>query len=335
VSDAPLVSVVVPCYNHGAYLVEALSSIGTPSARTEIVVVDDGSRDSTPEVIATFRTANEFRSVRQPNAGLAAARNRGLRESRGEYIVFLDADDRLAPGAVDLGVAELQAHPECAFVYGRCIMMDGAGRLVDTPEQPRILQGHYRELLLQNYIWMPAMAMFRRQPLERIGGFNPAVNAAADYEIYLHLARIYPVRDHARVVAHYRKHDANMSGNAGRMLRETLAVLKSQLPHLEGDAASLAAFEQGWRNWQAFYGAHLAAELQAAVRGRRWIDAVGKAAVLARYHPRGFWHHARRKTELILRLRKYEEFDDQAGRATPAAEISAPSSRASSSPGKR
>lgn len=305
-ADTPLVSVIVPCYNHGRYLGEALRSVGVPAARTEIVVVDDGSRDSTPDVVATFETRNLFRSVRQPNAGLAAARNRGLRESRGEFVVFLDADDRLAPGAVDIGVSEIQAHPECAFVFGRCLMMDQQGTLLDTPPQPRIVRDHYRELLRRNYIWTPAMVMFRRQALARVRGFNRAFDAAADYEMYLHLARHYPVYDHARVVAHYRKHDANMSGNAARMLRETLAVLRSQRRFLEGDAASLAAFEEGWRRWQEFYGAHLATEIRVAVRRRRLIEAARKGAVLARYHPLGLWHHARRKTTRVATGQKRE-----------------------------
>ena len=299
--DAPVVSVIVPCFNHGRYLREALASVGTPEVRTEIIVVDDGSSDSTSEVIATFDTTNEFRSVRQHNAGLAAARNRGLRESRGRYIVFLDADDRLVPGAIELGVAKLDERPECAFVFGRCRMMDQDGTVLVTPEQPRIVRDHYRELLRQNYIWMPAMAMFRRDPLERIGGFNSEVNAAADYEMYLHLARHYPVHDHAQMVAHYRKHDGSMSRNAARMLRETLAVMRSQRPFLEGDEASLAAYEEGWRMWQDFYGAHLATEIRIAARNYRWLEAASKAAVLALYHPRGLWHHARRKTHLVLR----------------------------------
>jgi glycosyltransferase involved in cell wall biosynthesis len=299
-SGTPVVSIVIPCYNHGPFLGEALASIGTPSVQTEIVVVDDGCTDNTPDVVATFETSLAFRGVRQRNSGLAAARNRGLRESRGQYIVFLDADDRLAPGAVDLGAATLDAHPECAFVFGRCQMMDRQGRLLDTPTQARIGRDHYRELLRRNYIWMPGMVIFRRDELERIGGFNRDVNASADYEMYLHIARDRPVHDHGQVVAHYRKHDANMSGNAGRMLRETLTVLASQRPFLEGDEASQAAYDEGWRNWQEFYGTHLVTDIRSAVRGGRWLEALRKTAVLGYYHPRGLWHHARHKTALVL-----------------------------------
>lgn len=304
VTGTPLVSIVIPCYNHGPFLAEALASVGTPRVTTEIIVVDDGSTDSTSEVVATFETTNAFRCVRQQNSGLAAARNRGLRESRGQFVVFLDADDRLAPGAVDLGVATLDEHPECAFAFGRCRMMDRDGNILDTPVPPRIVRDHYRELLRRNYIWMPGTVMFRRDALERVGGFNPAVNASADYDVYLHIARHHPVHDHGQIVADHRRHDTNMRCNAARMLRETLAVMSSQRPFLEGDDASLLAYQEGWHNWQEFYGAHLATEIQTAVRERRLFEAIGKTTVLGFYHPRGLWDHARRRTQLALAARR-------------------------------
>ena len=297
----PIVSIVIPCFNHGQYLGEALASIGTPAVRTEIIVVDDGSTDETPDVIAGFESANDFRAVRQENAGLAAARNRGLAESRGRFVLFLDADDRLAPGAVDLHASILGERPECAFVFGRCQMMDRDGTLLPTPQQSRIVRDHYRELLRRNYIWMPAMVMFRREQLMRAGGFNGGVNASADYEMYLHIARHFPVHDHAQVVAHYRRHDANMSSNAALMLRETLAVLRAQRPFLEGDSASLAAYDEGWHNWQEFYGTLLVTEIRGDVRRYHWAEAFAKTLVLGRHHPRGLWHHALKKSQLTAR----------------------------------
>lgn len=296
---SPLISVIVPCFNHGHFLAEALRSVVT-SLPAEIVVVDDGSTDETPAVISAFESTHAFRSVRQANAGLAHARNRGLRESRGEFVLFLDADDRLNPGALDVGATALDEHPECAFVFGRCTMMDTDGTLLPTLVEPRILRDHYRELLRRNYIWMPGTVMFRREAVERAGGFNPQVNAAADYELYLHIARHHPVFDHAAIVAHYRKHDANMSGNAARMLRETLEVLWSQRPFLEADEASLTAYYEGWRLWSEFYGTQLADEIRTDVRNGEWMAALSKAAVLAEYHPRGLWRHMVRKATRVV-----------------------------------
>lgn len=313
---APLISVVVPCYNHGHFLGEALESVGTPARSTEIVVIDDGSTDATSAVAQRF--ADESRvpvyTVRQSNQGLAAARNRGFRESRGRYIVFLDADDRLAPGAIDLGATAIEERPECFFTFGRCTMMAADGTLLPTPAQPVIARDHYRELLRRNFIWMPAMVMFRREAVELAGGFNSEVNASADYELYLHIARHHPVCDHGQVVAHYRRHDANMSGNASRMLRETLAVLRAQRPFLEGDDASQQAYREGWRTWQEFYGTHLVNEIRGHVAGHEWRPALRKALTLGYHHPRGLAHHAIHKTRLTLGWRGWRLKPEVTGR---------------------
>ena len=251
VRAAPLISIVVPCCNHGHFLAEALRSV-TTSLPTEIIVVDDGSTDATADVLATLETPHALRSVTQPNGGLAQARNRGLRESRGR-VVFLDADDRLARAASDLGATALDDHPGVRSF--RPLHDDGPRRhpAHDSP-LPEDPARSLPELLRRNYIWTPAVAMFRREAVER-AGFNPKVNAAADYELYLHIARHHPAYDHGAIVAHDRRHDENMSGNAGRMLRETLEVLWSQRAFLEADAASLTAYCEGLRLWRDFYDA--------------------------------------------------------------------------------
>jgi glycosyltransferase involved in cell wall biosynthesis len=297
----PLTSVVIPCYNQGAFLREALDSVRSATTRpVEVIVVDDGSTDDTAAVAAST-PGTIF--VRQPNAGLAAARNRGLEEARGEYVVFLDADDRLAEGGINIGAAALDENPECAFVYGRCLMMAVDGTPMPTPEQPRVERNHYRELLRHNIIWTPAMALLRREAVVRAGGFDSTVNAAADYRLYLRIARVFPVHDHARVVAYYRQHSANMSRDAARMLRESLTVLAAEWPFVRGNPDFEAAYREGWHTWQDFYGTQIVNEIRAHVRYGEWADALRKAATLGRLHPRGLLHHAVRKLSLTVRGR--------------------------------
>jgi glycosyltransferase involved in cell wall biosynthesis len=294
-----LISVVIPCYNQGHFLGDAISSVNKSQQEdVEIVVVDDGSSDKTAEIARTF---SRTRYVNQPNAGLAKARNRGLQESRGRFVVFLDADDMLAPGALDIGAAALSANTRAAMVFGRCRMMTRDGTIQATPQHQRIERDHYRELLRTNYIWMPAMAMFRRDALERTGGFDPSVNAAADYGVYLRVARSHPIHDHGKVVAYYRKHDDNMSLNAGRMLQESLTVLRRERPFAEHDAKLLAAYYEGWRKWQDFYGSELVDEIRFHVHGRQWARVLRKGARLAWLHPGGLRQHVFRKLSLTLR----------------------------------
>src|SRR6266849_1371894 len=112
----PLVSVVVVCYNQAKYLGEAIeSALAQRYQPVEILVVDDGSTDATAKVAATFPRVHY---VHQSNRGLAAARNTGLRHSTGEYVVFLDADDKLLPAAVREGMDCFGEFPESAFVSG-------------------------------------------------------------------------------------------------------------------------------------------------------------------------------------------------------------------------
>src|SRR5215212_9805350 len=111
-----LVSIIIPCYNQAYFLGEAIDSIlaqGYP--HFEIVVVDDGSTDNTAEVAARYL---EVRCIRQDNRGQASARNTGLHQSRGSYLVFLDADDRLLPSALQEHLECMKEHPERAFVSG-------------------------------------------------------------------------------------------------------------------------------------------------------------------------------------------------------------------------
>src|SRR6266480_1367400 len=134
--DRPLVSVVIPCYNQAHFLGEAIESVMAQTyPHFEVVVVDDGSTDNIAAVVARYPGVRCFQ---QGNQGLSAARNTGLRHSIGECLVFLDADDRLMPRAIEVGLASLRDHPECAFVYGRSRFMAFDGSSFRRPLQPRV-----------------------------------------------------------------------------------------------------------------------------------------------------------------------------------------------------
>src|SRR5262245_8511327 len=108
-----LVSIVIPCFNQARFLATAIeSALAQTDQRCEIIVVDDGSTDDTRTVAAEYPTVT---CISQTNAGLPAARNCGLRRSTGEYVIFLDADDRLLAEAAKRGVGELLRNPDCAF----------------------------------------------------------------------------------------------------------------------------------------------------------------------------------------------------------------------------
>ncbi len=292
------VSVVIPCYNHARFLVEAIESVLNQTCRLfEIVVVDDGSTDETATVVANYPGV---RLIRQSNQGLSAARNAGLRASEGRYVVFLDADDRLLPDALEIGIEALASHPCCSFVFGRCRIIAKDGSPVASGLPPHIESQHYVELLRDNYIWNPAQVMYRREALERFGAFNTNISPVADYELYLRVTRNSDVYDHNTLVAEYRQHGENMSCDSKMMLKTTLAVLRSQWDYVKGNRQYEEAYSAGIRHWQEFYGERLVNEVRAHVRARRWKRALLDMLALAIYYPKAIIKHAGRKSRRTI-----------------------------------
>jgi hypothetical protein len=257
------VTVVIPCFNQGRYLSAALRSVQRQSygGTVETVVVDDGSTDN---------TADEARRagvvlVSQPNLGVSMARNAGMRVARGDYIIFLDADDELMPDAVASGAAALAARPDVSCVVRRCQSIDSESRLVPTTHPAVDHDDLYGEWLQHNFVWTPGAAVFRRQSLEAIGGFAPNIDAAADYRLYLALSRTGAVVYDERDAVLHRQHDGNMSADPALMLRMTLAALRLERPMVPEHRRT--AFEHGQKRWKAHYGEQILEQLRRNPRG--------------------------------------------------------------------
>jgi GT2 family glycosyltransferase len=278
----PLVSVVIPCWNQGHYLGEAIESVLAQTyPELELIVVDDGSRDNSYEVAARFPGV---RCLRQPNRGVAAARNAGLAESRGEFSIFLDADDRLLPGALEVGMRALLATPKAAFAAGmpRDVGRDGA--ILRDAVQPLVTRNHYVELLKDCFIWSGSSLVYRRAALEAAGGFGERLEAADDYELYLKLARSYPVLCHDTVVTEYRRHGSNTTRNPALVLTSQLQVLNRQRRHLRS-REERAARRIGVRNTRAAQGEALVAGVADAWRRGERRQALRSVLTLARRDP--------------------------------------------------
>lgn len=244
-----LVSVVIPCYGQAHFLGEAIESVLAQTHRHhEIVVVDDGSPDDTAAVACRYPSV---RYVRQENQGLAAARNTGIRRTRGEYLVFLDADDRLLPTHLETNLHALLRRMDAAFVCGdyRWIGADDAWHVHQCAPGP----DHYATLLRLNFIGPPIVAMFRREVLNRVGGFRSEVNMAEDQDLYLRLARWYPIYCHHEVVAEYRKHSSQHSQKWDVMLRATLTALRGQRPYASRHRVYRDAYRAGVQYRQRLY----------------------------------------------------------------------------------
>jgi len=253
------VTLVITSYNHGHFLAEAIdSALSQTHPFQQILVVDDGSTDDTTAVAARYP---QVVCIRQPNSGLSAARNSGLREARGDFVVFLDADDRLRPEAVEAGLRCFESSPGASFVYGRYRFIQPSGEAM--PAAPLRAHGAdaYLDFLRGNCVEMHATVMYRRESILELQGFDEELRACEDYDLYLRIARRGQVASHETVVADYRRHESNMSRDARLMLLTSLAVLERQRPYARGNRERRRAFREGVRNWQDCYGTKLAGQI--------------------------------------------------------------------------
>lgn len=233
-------SVVIPCFELGELLVEAVASVERSAAGScELIVVDDGSRQPrTLEVIAALRERG-YHVISQPNSGLAAARNRGIGEARGRYILPLDADNRLAPGFIAAAVHVIDAQPEVGVVYGD--RLDFGAR----SGRQRIPEVDLPELLWANTI--DACAVYRREIWEASGGYDAGAAVWEDWELWISAAeRGWRFHRLPEVAFEYRVRPGSMLDLAGQQQRWR------------------TAFGHVYRKHRGFYGEHLAEVLLAA-----------------------------------------------------------------------
>ena len=285
----PLVSVVVPCFARTArdvkLLEETLASVDAQTCQDfEIVVVDDGS----PRDIAGVAQGRTNISLhRQANAGSAVARNTAITASRGRYLVFLDADDLLLPGALETGVQHLQEHPECGFAIGPREEMTYEGEPVpwEVPVPPPGTDIYTALLNFDWYIIPPSSAMFRRDVVVEVGGFQDPWGAD-DLDFYLRVARAYPAWCYqAPAVTRYRRYSASSSRDGERMLRSIRAVYARQWPHVSGSETGRQGYRSGLARLTDIFTDCLVENIADRVGARNWRGAARSAITLARERP--------------------------------------------------
>ncbi len=211
-SDArhPSISVVIPAHNHAGFLPEAVASaLGQGTCVGEVVVVDDGSTDSTPTVLAGM-TDPRIRSLRLAGEGPSAARNAGWRASRGDWVFFLDADDAVAPGALErllrAGVGD--GGRVLPYGFAEVFSQDFAGEPAFTSHLSRRSGSLLRDIAV-NFQTTLFVALFPRACLEGTGGYDPAVRYGEDFDFALRVARRWAFRFADIPVYRIRMHGAN------------------------------------------------------------------------------------------------------------------------------
>ena len=188
---APRVSVVVPTYNRAWCLAEALDSVlAQDVAGVELIVVDDGSTDGTPQLLAGYGAA--IRILRQENRGVSAARNAGIAAARGGLVAFLDSDDLWLPGKLRAQVDFFAEHPEALICQTEELWVKN-GRRVNPGRRHRKRGGMIFEPSLELCLVSPSAVMMRRELFERVGRFDEALPACEDYDLWLRISLSHPI----------------------------------------------------------------------------------------------------------------------------------------------
>src|SRR5919199_1822189 len=187
----PIVSVIIPVYNGEKTIGETIESVLKQTFTDfEVLVIDDGSQDSTLEVINTIQDSR-LKVFSYPNTGVSASRNRGLTQATGELISFLDADDLWTPDKLEAQVKALQDNSQAAVAYSWTDWIDSSGQFLRSGGHITVNGNAYETLLLRDFVESGSNPLIRRQALEEVGTFDESLAFAEDWDLWLRLAARY------------------------------------------------------------------------------------------------------------------------------------------------
>ncbi|MFD0641637.1 glycosyltransferase [Bradyrhizobium arachidis] len=215
----PVVSVVIPAKNAAAYIGETIASALAQDGVVEVIIVDDGSTDDTVAIVDAIRDPR-LHLVRNEASGVSAARNFGARDAHGDWLMFLDADDRLRPDAVATLLTAAKAAPHAVLVYGDYNTIDSAGRTIGRRE---LLKGRLKpsgnvleRLAGGNFIVNGGIMLIRLAAFRATGGFDASLRYCEDWHCWCRLAATGEFAYVPKLLLDYRLHTANTMNAALR-----------------------------------------------------------------------------------------------------------------------
>jgi glycosyltransferase involved in cell wall biosynthesis len=239
----PKASVIIPTYNHDRFVSQAVdSALAQTYPDVEVVVVDDGSTDQTRTQLAKYEGQIDY--IYQENKGLSAARNAGILAARGDYFLFLDADDLVSSDKLELHVPLLEARPDFGLVYSGWKYIDEDNTQVLGEVRPGKQGQVLKDLLCRTLFFPPGAAVVRRECLDQVGLFDESCPAAADTDMWVSIARAgYAFGYVDRALCQYRVVKGSMSSNNANQARNEFARLDKFFadPDLPDDIKALEA----------------------------------------------------------------------------------------------
>lgn len=251
------ISVVVPSYNHAPFVEKCLRSImGQTLHPAELIVIDDGSNDDSPQIIERVLNNCPFPSelIARQNKGLCATLNEGFERCRaGEYFAYLASDDAWLPDFLRARAELLQSRPNAVLGYGHTYIVDERNRVIEcTSDWARYRDGNVRQMLLRTTAPFSPTVLYRRTALER-HRWNEA-SKLEDYELYLRLSADGDFAFDPSVLSAWRRHGSNTSHDLKFMINACIEAQRRVAPHLGISAKELEASHAAikWRYAEDF-----------------------------------------------------------------------------------
>lgn len=228
-----LVTAVIPVYNSAKYVREAIESASNQTYKNiEIIIVNDGSTDNTAEIIKKLMAHSselmgKVRYIYQENKGPAAARNRGIREAKGEYIVFLDADDEWLPDKLEKQIKLLNENRNVGLVTcGRDVIDQLGKKTISLPKIPVSRQKMLMAFTLGNIVGSCSCVMLRKTCLNGVGCFDESLKVGEDWDLWLRIAREFDIEVVNEPLVKYNLRPNSQSGSGDINLKNELQLLE-------------------------------------------------------------------------------------------------------------
>jgi alpha-1,3-rhamnosyltransferase len=225
----PLVSVIVPCYNHEHYVESTISSIINQSYKNiELIVLDDGSKDNSPKILQLLSKKYNFYFEHQQNIGLTATLNKALALANGKYICIVASDDYWPLHKIEIQVQFMEQNQEYAMSYGKMISIDANSNIIDYMEYQNISGNIFENIFISNVISAPT-AIIRKEILDSMGGYDESL-PIEDLYMWLKISEFYPIGFIDDYLAYYRMHTDNTYTKTELMLDAEEKIL-NQFQH--------------------------------------------------------------------------------------------------------
>lgn len=253
--NEPLISVVIPTFNHEEYIEEAIQSVLEQTYKNyEIIVVDDGSKDNTRNIIRKFE--NNIKYIHQKNQGPSFARNRGLKKASGGLIAFLDADDVWMKEKLDLQYDMIQQDMSIGIVGCSAYDIDKNGNIIDQWSS-KDFQSHIdflEELSIRNEFYGGTSgALIKKECFEKVGLFNEYLHFGEDWDMWLRITKIYNVRFAKEFLVKIRKHDSPKGYKNIELVKNNIFYIIENNIHKDCKKTKNKAFSVYYSNIANFY----------------------------------------------------------------------------------